>query len=466
MLRDAAVLTHQTQLINLSMDAMARRDSALGAGNHSAVYALRWRTPRSSADAAAAEADVEELAVAKVAAQNDAQLAEEAAVLGELADARCASLPRLLYTSRSSFQGVVEDDALEAEMAARDAEARGLPAPAPPSPRALQPAFLVMTPIGTPLPHVLARLARDADAAAAAADDIAVAAVRSVRAALAERVAHGLLDALRCAHERGFAHGNIKFPNIVLAPPLPLLGKSNGRPPLTLDDVASRTAVLVDWGTAQRMGARKPVRSQGGLAMDAVETLMAEAVAAELAEEDMMATYGFTAPEGAGLSWWYSRRRVPRRVPRLTVLPRWDLEAVAYAYAALRKDTRSAAALSCYQYADESDLATIPPWHPRAARRSVYDDEEATAPRRGDAALEALAAAETGLAWLGPRAWRRFVWLHEHPDALGERGRRFLAHVRAGRAVYTLDLDDADVAGAPLRVQAAPWDDHEGVKEE
>jgi hypothetical protein len=73
-----------------------------------------------------------------------------------------------------------------------------------------QPAFLVISPVGMPLNAVLRRLPPHAGPASAAA-----------RRIVADVVAQGLLDALRAAHSRGIAHGNLKPPNVVLVPPPP-----------------------------------------------------------------------------------------------------------------------------------------------------------------------------------------------------------------------------------------------------
>ena len=150
-------------------------------------------------------------------------------------------------------------------------------------------------------------------------------------------------------------------------------------------------------------------------------------------------------------------QEVPLRVPRLVVRPQWDLEGVAYVYAAIRGDSRD-----WWRISDE-DQAELPPWHPRAAPA----EEQGADARRDHAAISARAARETGLASLGPRAWSRYVFMLEHPDALGDRGRRFLQHVRAGNAVYALDIDAredeamraAPAGGAPLGAQAAPWNE-------
>jgi flagellar biosynthesis GTPase FlhF len=64
----------------------------------------------------------------------------------------------------------------------------------------------------------------------------------------------------------------------------------------------------------------------------------------------------------------------------------------------------------------------------------------------------------------------RTRWLTEHPEALGDGGRRFLEHARAGRAVYTWRIDDdahaallADEAAAPLErvCDVLNWDQDE-----
>jgi hypothetical protein len=308
-----------------------------------------------------------------------------------------------------------------------------------PHPPPLQPAFIVTTPVGTPLTVALGRLGHDSPGSVAA-----------VRNALAERVAENMLDALRAAHARGIGHGNIKFANVILAPPLPPVeGGDDGQATLTLAGVESRTAVLVDWGSAQRLGVASTLRSQQGLGADAIETLMAEQLDAER-------DAGFARDY---IAYYYAPMRsvqeVPRRVPRLVVRPQWDLEGVAYAYAAVRGDSRDWWQLSGQRQAE------LPPWQPRVAPPDQLD------PRRNYAAISARAAEETGLSTLGPRAWLRYVFLHDHPEALGDRGRRFLRHVRAGRAVYTLDIDEREDdalraepgGGAPLGAQAAPWDD-------
>ena len=428
-------------LQTLHLDALRRFDDPLGSGNHSAVYAVRWLVSAAALAHGGEQQGDTTAAVAKVAYQDDAELAEEATVLAQLADAGCASLPRLLYAARSSFSGKVERAAYDA------ASAKRVQPVGPPPP--LQPAFIVTTPVGTPLTVALGRLGHDSPGNVAA-----------VRKALAKRVAENLLDALRAAHARGIGHGNIKFHNIIITPPL------DDGDTMTLSDVASRTAVLIDWGTAQRLGVPSAVRMQRGFSADALELLMATQVAAE----NHAATENDSEISSKTLNaMFYRALGVPSRVPRLVVRPQWDLEAVAYVYAAIRADSRSA-----YQLTDEYQ-AGIPPWHPRAARgraalqrseQSIVDEIDYEALRR-DGALATRAVAETGLAWLGPHAWARYVFLHERPGALGRRGRRFLQHVRAGCAVYTLNIsarEDAEMraapgGGAPLGAQAEPWDD-------
>ena len=448
--RGAAQLNYGNALMDLRLDALQRFDAPLGSGNHSTVYAVRW--PVSTAallhggEQPSAQAATT-AAVAKVAYERDAELAAEAAMLAQLADAGCASVPRLLYVARGSFAGSVEYAAYHAAETASAGGEKVQPAgPQPP----LQPAFIVMTPVGTPLTAALVRLGHDSPGSVAA-----------VRKALAKRVAENLLDTLRAAHARGIGHGNIKPDNIILTPPL----DDSSEAALTVADVASRTAVLVDWGTAQRLGAPSAVRNQRGFSADCLESLLATQVVAER----HAATESDYNVDSQTLHAMLRRAQgEPCRVPRLVVRPQWDLECVAYIYAAIRADSRRA-----YQLRNE-DQVSLPPWHPRAApgrdalprSQQPSDDEE---PRRDDDALAARAAAETGLAWLGPRAWRRYVFLHEHPAALGRLGRRFLQHVRAGRAVYTLNIgarEDAKMragpgGGAPLGAQAAPWDEED-----
>ena len=433
-------------LRNLHLDAQMRLDNPLGSGNHSAVYAVRWPVSAAALVQGGEQQQAVTAAVAKVAYQGDAELAEEATVLAQLAkasDAGCASLPRLLYVACGSFSGEVERAAYKAASATAVPPVAGPPPP-------LQPAFIVTTPVGTPLTVALGRLGHDSPGNVAA-----------VRKALAKRVAENLLDALRAAHARGIGHGNIKFHNIIITPPL------DDGDTMTLSDVASRTAVLIDWGTAQRLGVPAAVRMQRGFSADALELLLAR----QMAAEKDAASKSDCKINSESLSVILRRALgVPRRVPRLVVRPQWDLEAVAFVYAAIRADSRSK-----YCLADE-DQAGMPPWHPRAARglaalprskQPFVDEFDDLEPRRDDDVLAARAVEETGLTWLGPRAWRRYVFLHERPGALGRRGRRFLQHVRAGRAVYTLNIGAREHAellagpggGAPLGAHAEPWDD-------
>jgi len=451
-------------LLRLLTAAREMHDAPLGRGNHSTVYALRLaQLPRPFSEGAV---EVEEalgvggsaMCVAKVAYTDDAKLAEEAAVLRQLRAARCASVPRLLHVTRSSHGGEEEGRLLRigkgkaaaeaqasshvADGQADSAAAQQPPPPprAPPPPPVIQPAFIIMTPLGTPLSTLVRRLP-DSDADADAI---------GVRAALAECVATGLLDALRASHAAGVAHMNIKILNVVLVPPLPPCESDSE--PLTAADVAVRTAVLVDWGGAPRLGAAVPVRAQCAFAADAVETLLEEQLRAEKEERERLSRS--SEPLDSALDFkmqWYAGLGLPMRTPLWTIRPQWDLESVAFLYAALRGGC-------CH-----GDPAK-PPWR-LYSRHGLHSELDKAAPPR-DAALEARAAAEMGLmSRLGPRAWARYHWLAEHPDALGARGERFLAHVRAGRAVYSLDISDKEHAAfvatgccAPLGAAAVASD--------
>ncbi len=103
--------------------------------------------------------------------------------------------------------------------------------------------------------------------------------------------------------------------------------------------------------------------------------------------------------------------------------PRVDLESVAYIYAAVsngggkHKDKHRA------------------PWLPEGSREDVNVGEWDTG---RDSLLLKQAVVETGLQKLGPIAWKRWMWLKENPEALGDRGRAYLIKVKQGIAVYEL----------------------------
>ena len=85
--------------------------------------------------------------------------------------------------------------------------------------------------------------------------------------------------------------------------------------------------MLVDWGTAQRLGAPSAVRNQRGFSADCLELLLATQVVAER----HVATESDYNVDSKTLRAMLSRAQgVPRRVPRLVVRPQWDLEGVAY----------------------------------------------------------------------------------------------------------------------------------------
>ena len=253
-----------------------------------------------------------------------------------------------------------------------------------------------------PLAEVLAQLPPASECASAAA----------ARRALADAVATGLLDALRHAHARGVAHSNLKIPNVVLAPPPPpgdiaaLLAGGAWRP----------RGVLIDWGTARALGAPASVRQQGGFQPDATETLL--------------------RPQRSDSGGWYWAD-----VGSVWLLhPRHDLECVAYLAAAVAGGGGVAAQHSSW-----------PPWWPWTT------PDGGIAKRGGDGnGGDAAAQADTGLSWVGPVACARAAWLRAHPDALGEHGRRFLQHARAGRPLYTWRLSDEEHAALLLQPAAEP----------
>lgn len=345
-------------------------DAPLGAGNHSVVYAVRWAVDNEEQKAAA------KAAFAKVALRDDAQLAEEAMVLRALP--KCASLPRLLHSSRLGFMQF------------------DLPAEASDEPQK-QPAFLVLSPAGASLCAVLGRLPPHAGDAATAA-----------RRIIADVVAQGLLDALHAAHSHGIAHGNMKIENVALTPAPPARVDADAENADDADAAAlllalrsgawQPRALLIDWGTALPIGKASYIRSQRGV--------WPEVTAALRSDED----------------YWVLGE------PHWRVSPQLDLEPVAYVAAAT--------AAGCPT--DQANFMRVPwllpPWL------------ESMQPKPGCTRCAAVTAA-------------RALWLKEHPEALGDSGRRFLEHARAGRAVYTWRIEDAahaalladEDSAAPLR---------------
>ena len=251
---------------------------------------------------------------------------------------------------------------------------------AAPAPSA-NPAFLVLAPLGFPLAAALAQLPASAAGGAAAA----------ARRILADAVAEGLLAALSHAHARGVAHSNMKMENVVLAPPPP--GGAGSLAELLSSGAWRPRAVLIDWATARALGRPASVRRQRGCDPDVMESLH--------------------------VSW--------DTIPEL--LPRHDLECVAYIAASV---------------AGSGDFSAEVPWcrpawwQPAAAGAGSADDGE-EAPGGSEETK-----AETGLAWVGPIACQRAVWLRKHPEALGGGGHRFLQHVRAGRVLYSWHVSDAE----------------------
>ena len=345
-------------------------DAPLGAGNHSVVYAVRWAVDNEEQKAAA------EAAFAKVAIRDDARLAEGAMVLRALP--KCASLPRLLHSSRLGFMQF------------------NLPAEASDEPQK-QPAFLVLSPAGASLCAVLGRLPPHAGDAATAA-----------RRIIADVVSQGLLDALQAAHSHGIAHGNMKMENVALTPAPPARVDADAENADDADAAAlllalrrgawQPRALLIDWGTALPIGKASYIRSQRGVGP--------EVTAALRSDED----------------YWVLGEQHWRVTPQL------DLEPVAYIAAAT--------AAGCPT--DKANFMRVPwllpPWL------------ESMQPKPGCTRCAAVTAA-------------RALWLKEHPEALGDSGRRFLEHVRAGRAVYTWRIEDAahaalladEDSAAPLR---------------
>jgi hypothetical protein len=422
-----ARMTYVSDLDDLWAAAALQLDAPAGAGNHSAVYALRRWPPDGNNEPGGAEG-----AAAKVACASDAQLAEEAALLSAMHAAPeqappCAALPRLLYTSAGAMRPSRSWGLDEQSRAAAAAVPTGLPA------------FIVIAPLGAPLADVLRRLPRGAAAAAA-------------RRALADGVAEGLLAALRAAHARGVTHGNMKIDNVVLTPPPPPLPEQQGggeeEDAAALADALVSGAwrprgVLIDWGTARALGMSGGVRPQRGYEADATETLQ------------------FTSCPFAGARW--------------LLTPRQDLESVAYLYASIAHPdgacggglSASASASASVSDALSDDLrralqrieSTRPPWMLASRSSGNCSDGDGNG---DDGGGDAAARADTGLHWVGPVAAARAAWLRAHPDALGERGRRFLAHVRAGRDVYSFDISDEEHAalmegpggGAPLPLRA------------
>jgi len=394
---------HQADLMNLFIAARLQWDAPAGAGNHSTVYPLRW--PPSGAGGVPA--------AAKVAAADCNDLLAEAELLQalHLGGGGPDSIPRVLYVARGSYRGHAETERLRGS-GRGDGEYAIAPSAAPAS---AEPAFIVIAPLGVALSVLLARLPPPSAGAEAAA----------ARRALADGLADGLLEALRHAHARGVAHSNLKVPNVVLAPPPPpgsLESQSSAEELVRL--LASGAwrprGVLIDWGTARALGARASVRPQNGFQPDATETL--------------------TWPHSffSGVEW--------------VLRPRHDLECVAYL----------AAAVAC------SDSGAEVPWAAGGEAAGWAFNGPPRVNGDGDPIYggDEASRADTGLRWVGPVAHARSRWLCQHPEALGDIGRRFLTHARAGRTLYSWRVSDEDHM-ALLAVPAVPCRPyHDGLEPE
>ena len=311
-------------------------DAILGKGAHSVVYAL----PRRAFGGASA--------VAKVDYNLTAELSIEAAMMRRLAAANVPFAQRLLHEGMAN---------VPRSSSFRYSRMLG------------QAPFLVHSPRGVSLTSLLD-------------SPFSPFTSREARERLAEGVTADLLAMLRGAHnDARLVHGNIKPPNIILAPRAPLLDGEADLQPASVD-ARTHYAVLVDWANPADVGGPLTKRWQRGFASD---------------EAELWLSGECSMPPAAAVQ---------------------DLESVAYLYAAIREG----AALRGHPRASE------PPWMPAPGD---WDEQEWL-----ELAREAVLDGEPAGT---PLAVQRNEWLRQHPEALGDRGRRFLELVRSGHAVYSLD---------------------------